>query len=242
MNNAQTYLNKPVVQGTSHHSHHSHQSISNGNEDKKNHENIPRQSNLNHVLAQNQDKPKDQNFIKQVSEVFNQDKKLGENKPNPINLNQQNQNQNSHLSQERLAHHDPLPYTGSQNINNPSSHTKDQTQTTSHRDLEEDQLRKRHSHHNPVSYSGLHSESLSNSQSYMGHSSGASSHRGGHHHDLRRKPRRIFLETESTVETEVQERDSYIFKDCETHSHYVSCRFSPEIHQFFFGVNIESCE
>jgi hypothetical protein len=260
MNNAQSYINKQVIQGGSHHHLNSH-----GHEEKNNinkpqvdpqqiigKENTQRHTKLNDVLSQNQNKPIDHNFIKQVSDVFNHDKKIEDNKSQPNqsvtignSLDTSKLKKNSQVTQQRLANHDPLPYSGTQNIDTNLSPNKDSVETKAHRALEEEELRKRNIQHSPVAYSGLHSESLANSHSHLGHSSGSSSHRTPHHHnhhDLRKRNKRIFLETESMVENKVQERNTNIFKDCETHSHYVSCRFSTEIHQFFFGVNIESCE
>ena len=254
VHHAQSYVNKPVEPQAKHGHHvagqeekeaHNLQN-SNANQHK---ENTPqRHTELNSVLNSHHDKPKDHNYINQISEVFgHHDKKpaIGDSEhTGHANNNLNSQTSQSFHTQERLASNEPLPYI---------SHKKEQEESHHHNrhhdnaNLEEEE-RKKFSSHIPQAYTGLHAQSISNTHEHLnrshgsvGGSSSMNTHSAHGHH---MQKRHSFLETDLRVESGAEETSAQqdLFKTCETYGHYVSCKFTPEVHQIFFGVNIESCQ
>jgi hypothetical protein len=159
-------------------------------------------------------------------------------------------------SQERLASHEPLKYSAPTHHNNQLSqnnHHEKKSHSPFRHSLEELE-RKKFSSHKPQAYSGAHSESLSNPRSYLNHSNSGSfaGSRSASHSahsapsrntDKRRIPERhmrSFLESGVKVRSKKNSSLNF-FKSCVTFGNYVRCKFTPEVHRTFFGVNVEEC-
>jgi DNA-directed RNA polymerase subunit F len=169
------------------------------------------------------------------------------------NLSQGHQNNHRHhqYNRERFASHEPLKYSASlNNLNNEpkqfsphhirKSHSYSNHNSFSDFEKEKEKMRS----HAPQRYSGLHSQSLSNSHSYLGRSSGSASSR--HHTSNKRKQthhlsKRSFLETGLTIKNKIKKAKHNFFKSCIMFGSYIRCKFEPEIHRIFFGIDIESC-
>jgi hypothetical protein len=140
---------------------------------------------------------------------------------------------NNILNKNHLTTHPVQRYANSQPLkyNTPSTFT--QQRYNSPQPLSYQQRPSYSSYTPRVSYG-------QSSNSYGGSSSGSYGRRDKRKRPYREKRHSSFLETAF----EVSKDKSYLaefFKTCSTEGNYVSCSYKPELHQVYFGINIEEC-
>lgn len=149
-------------------------------------------------------------------------------------------NHSNNVSKERLAHHTPLSYSPThQNTNRVSNYAPQ---------VENKAPISAFARSGPVGYSGLHSNSVSNSNSMfsrrsvssgMGRRSMMDEHRHSSGGFGRRNLFRFrFLETNSKAVSKFERNLNGL---CSTNENYLTCGYKPEVHQVYFGVNMEEC-
>jgi hypothetical protein len=197
---------------------------------------------LNSVLNNNNNR----NMFNDLSGVFNNHRNEVSrdrlNNHNPLQYPNNQHHQSNDIPKERLAHHTPLAYSNSNQYQNYKANSVSHNNFAQHSPSVNNHLSQSNNFasHTPMQYSGLHSQSISNSNHLGSLSKSRSSFSSPGMNMMRRRGRFGFLETKAKIKRS-KNKSKNVYSTCVTHMNYVSCPYNPNEHQMFFGINIENC-